>query len=80
MTVDFPTLAAACIAVTGRKVVLLIKVAEAAKEFENTQRDLNIALRNELTIIFHRPDICTLEVLHAAVTKWNLLPFLLAGC
>jgi UDP-N-acetyl-D-glucosamine/UDP-N-acetyl-D-galactosamine dehydrogenase len=52
-----------------------IKVAEAAKVIENTQRDLNIALMNELTLIFHRLDIDTLEVLQAAGTKWNFLPF-----
>ncbi|HEX6361877.1 MAG TPA: nucleotide sugar dehydrogenase [Albitalea sp.] len=52
-----------------------IKVAEAAKVIENTQRDLNIALMNELAIIFHRIGIDTLEVLEAAGTKWNFLPF-----
>jgi UDP-N-acetyl-D-galactosamine dehydrogenase len=52
-----------------------IKVAEAAKVIENTQRDLNIALMNELAIIFHRLGIDTLEVLKAAGTKWNFLPF-----
>jgi len=52
-----------------------IKVAEAAKVIENTQRDLNIALMNELAIIFHRIGIDTLEVLQAAGTKWNFLPF-----
>jgi UDP-N-acetyl-D-galactosamine dehydrogenase len=52
-----------------------IKVAEAAKIIENTQRDLNIALMNELAIIFDRLDIDTLEVLNAAGTKWNFLPF-----
>jgi len=52
-----------------------IKVAEAAKVIENTQRDLNIALMNELSLIFHRIGIDTLEVLHAAGTKWNFLPF-----
>jgi sugar transferase (PEP-CTERM system associated) len=53
----------------------LQKVAEAAKVIENTQRDLNIALMNELAIIFDRLDIDTLEVLQAAGTKWNFLPF-----
>ncbi len=53
-----------------------IKVAEAAKVIENTQRDLNIALMNELAIIFDKIDIDTLEVLQAASTKWNFLPFL----
>ncbi len=52
-----------------------IKVAEAAKVIENTQRDLNIALVNELALIFHRIGIDTLEVLQAAGTKWNFLPF-----
>lgn len=52
-----------------------IKVAEAAKVIENTQRDLNIALMNELSLIFHKLDIDTLEVLEAAGTKWNFLPF-----
>jgi UDP-N-acetyl-D-galactosamine dehydrogenase len=52
-----------------------IKVAEAAKVIENTQRDLNIALMNELAVIFNRMDIDTLEVLEAAGTKWNFLPF-----
>jgi UDP-N-acetyl-D-glucosamine/UDP-N-acetyl-D-galactosamine dehydrogenase len=52
-----------------------IKVAEAAKVIENTQRDLNIALMNELALIFHRIGIDTMEVLKAAGTKWNFLPF-----
>lgn len=52
-----------------------IKVAEAAKVIENTQRDLNIALMNELSLIFHKLGIDTLEVLQAAGTKWNFLPF-----
>lgn len=52
-----------------------IKVAEAAKVIENTQRDVNIALMNELSLIFHRLGIDTLEVLEAAGTKWNFLPF-----
>jgi UDP-N-acetyl-D-galactosamine dehydrogenase len=52
-----------------------IKVAEAAKVIENTQRDLNIALMNELAIIFHRLGINTKEVLSAAGTKWNFLRF-----
>lgn len=52
-----------------------IKVAEAAKVIENTQRDLNIALMNELAIIFDKMGIDTLEVLQAAGTKWNFLPF-----
>jgi UDP-N-acetyl-D-glucosamine/UDP-N-acetyl-D-galactosamine dehydrogenase len=52
-----------------------IKVAEAAKVIENTQRDLNIALVNELAMIFNRMGIDTLDVLEAAGTKWNFLPF-----
>ncbi len=52
-----------------------IKVAEAAKVIENTQRDLNIALMNELALIFNKIGIDTLEVLEAAGTKWNFLPF-----
>jgi len=52
-----------------------IKVAEAAKVIENTQRDLNIALMNELAMIFERLDIRTQDVLDAAATKWNFLPF-----
>ncbi len=52
-----------------------IKVAEAAKVIENTQRDLNIALMNELSLIFEKIGIDTLEVLQAAGTKWNFLPF-----
>ncbi len=52
-----------------------IKVAEAAKVIENTQRDLNIALMNELALIFDRLDIRTSDVLAAAGTKWNFLPF-----
>ena len=52
-----------------------IKVAEAAKIIENTQRDVNIALMNELSIIFNKMSINTFEVLEAAGTKWNFLPF-----
>ena len=52
-----------------------IKVAEAAKVIENTQRDLNIALMNELALIFDRMGIRTRDVLDAAATKWNFLPF-----
>lgn len=52
-----------------------IRVAEAAKVIENTQRDVNIALINELAIIFNKLNIDTLEVLEAAGTKWNFLPF-----
>jgi UDP-N-acetyl-D-galactosamine dehydrogenase len=52
-----------------------LKVAEAAKVIENTQRDLNIALMNELAVIFNKMGLDTLEVLEAAGTKWNFLPF-----
>ena len=52
-----------------------IKVAEAAKVIENTQRDLNIALTNELSVILGRLDLDTMEVLEAAGSKWNFLPF-----
>lgn len=52
-----------------------IKVAEASKVIENTQRDVNIALVNELALIFNKLDIDTLEVLEAAGSKWNFLPF-----
>jgi UDP-N-acetyl-D-galactosamine dehydrogenase len=52
-----------------------IRVAEAAKVIENTQRDVNIALINELALLFHRLGIDTLEVLEAAGSKWNFLPF-----
>mgnify|MGYP001481508827 CR=1 FL=1 len=52
-----------------------IKVAEAAKVIENTQRDLNIALMNELVLIFERMGIPTTDVIDAAATKWNFLPF-----
>jgi UDP-N-acetyl-D-galactosamine dehydrogenase len=59
----------------GLHPVSSIKVAEAAKVIENTQRDLNIALMNELAIIFRLLGLDTLEVLEAAGTKWNFLPF-----
>ena len=52
-----------------------IKVAEAAKVIENTQRDVNIALINELAVIFNKMNIDTEAVLEAAGTKWNFLPF-----
>ncbi len=52
-----------------------IKVAEAAKAIENTQRDLNIAFMNELSMMFHEMDIDVLEVIEAAATKWNFLKF-----
>ena len=63
------------IIVAGTFLASSIKVAEAAKAIENTQRDLNIALMNELALIFDRFGIDTLEVLQAAGTKWNFLPF-----
>ncbi len=63
------------IIVAGTHKASSIKVAEAAKVIENTQRDLNIALINELAIIFNRMGIDTEEVLLAAGTKWNFLPF-----
>jgi UDP-N-acetyl-D-galactosamine dehydrogenase len=59
----------------GTHKVSCIKVAEAAKVIENTQRDLNIALVNDLAILFHQLGIDTLEVLEAAGPKWNFLPF-----
>ena len=59
----------------GTFVAQSIRVAEAAKVIENTQRDLNIALINELAIIFNRMDIDTQAVLEAAGTKWNFVPF-----
>lgn len=63
------------IIVAGTHKASCIKVAEAAKVIENTQRDVNIALINELSIIFNKLGIDTLEVLQAAGTKWNFLPF-----
>ncbi len=59
----------------GTHPVSSIRIAEAAKVIENTQRDLNIALVNELSIIFNKLEIETEEVLNAAATKWNFLPF-----
>ena len=63
------------IIVAGTHKASSIKVAEAAKVIENTQRDVNIALMNELSLIFNRLNIDTTEVLEAAGTKWNFLPF-----
>ena len=63
------------IIVAGTYLAPSIKVAEAAKVIENTQRDLNIALMNELSIIFGKLNIDTSAVLEAAGTKWNFLPF-----
>lgn len=59
----------------GTYVAKSIKVAEAAKVIENSQRDLNIAFVNELSVIFDRLNIDTIDVLEAAETKWNFLPF-----
>lgn len=63
------------IVTVGTHKVSSIRVAEAAKVIENTQRDVNIALINELALIFNRLGVDTLEVLEAAGTKWNFLPF-----
>jgi len=63
------------IIIAGTHCASSIKVAEAAKVIENTQRDINIALVNELALIFNRIGIDTLEVLEAAGSKWNFLPF-----
>lgn len=63
------------IIVAGTHKAPSIKVAEAAKVIENTQRDLNIALVNELSVIFERVGIDTIDVLEAAGSKWNFLPF-----
>jgi UDP-N-acetyl-D-galactosamine dehydrogenase len=60
---------------SGTHLAKSIKIAEAAKVIENTQRDVNIALINELSIIFHKLNIDTTSVLEAAGTKWNFLPF-----
>ena len=65
----------ASIITAGTYLASSIKVAEAAKVIENTQRDVNIALMNELSLIFHKLGIDTLEVLQAAGTKWNFMPF-----
>ncbi len=64
------------IIIAGTHKTKSIKIAEAAKVIENTQRDLNIALINELALIFNRLGIDTEDVLKAAGTKWNFLPFL----
>jgi UDP-N-acetyl-D-galactosamine dehydrogenase len=63
------------IVTAGTHLSTSIKVAEAAKVIENAQRDLNIAFVNELSVIFNRMGIDTTEVLRAAATKWNFLPF-----
>lgn len=72
---DFVDSLYACIIKAGTHKATSIRVAEAAKVIENTQRDVNIALINELALIFHRLGIDTEEVLQAAGTKWNFLPF-----
>ncbi len=72
---DFVDSLYASIIVAGTHKASSIKVAEAAKVIENTQRDLNIALVNDLAILFNKLGIDTLEVLQAAGTKWNFLPF-----
>jgi UDP-N-acetyl-D-galactosamine dehydrogenase len=74
-TLEFVRKMYASIVSAGVYPVSGIRVAEAAKVIENTQRDLNIALMNELAIIFDRIGIDTREVLEAAGTKWNFLPF-----
>lgn len=74
-TADFVDVLYASIITAGTHKAPSIKVAEAAKVIENTQRDLNIALVNELAILFHKLGIDTLDVLEAAGTKWNFLPF-----
>jgi len=72
---DFVDALYASIIMAGTHQASSIKVAEAAKVIENTQRDVNIALINELSVIFKRIGIDTEEVLRAAGTKWNFLPF-----
>ena len=72
---DFIDTVYASIITAGTHKASCIKVAEAAKVIENTQRDVNIALVNELAMIFERVGIDTEEVLEAAGTKWNFLPF-----
>lgn len=72
---DFLAALYGCVITAGIHRVSDIKTAEAAKVIENTQRDLNIALMNELAIIFNRIGIDTKEVLQAAETKWNFLKF-----
>ncbi|MGV8921402.1 MAG: nucleotide sugar dehydrogenase [Pseudomonas sp.] len=72
---DFVDALYASIITAGTHKAASIKVAEAAKVIENTQRDLNIALVNDLAILFNKLGIDTLDVLEAAGTKWNFLPF-----
>ena len=74
-TADFVDALYATIITAGTHKAPSLKVAEAAKVIENTQRDLNIALVNDLAILFNKLGIDTLDVLEAAGTKWNFLPF-----
>jgi UDP-N-acetyl-D-glucosamine/UDP-N-acetyl-D-galactosamine dehydrogenase len=74
-TADFVDALYSSIVTAGTHQASSIRVAEAAKVIENTQRDVNIALINELALIFNRLGIDTEEVLRAASTKWNFLPF-----
>jgi UDP-N-acetyl-D-glucosamine/UDP-N-acetyl-D-galactosamine dehydrogenase len=74
-TADFVDALYASVIKAGTFKASSIKVAEAAKVIENTQRDVNIALINELAMIFNKLNIDSLEVLEAAGTKWNFLPF-----
>ena len=74
-TADFVDALYASIITAGTHKAPSLKVAEAAKVIENTQRDLNIALVNDLAILFNKLGIDTLDVLEAAGTKWNFLPF-----
>jgi UDP-N-acetyl-D-glucosamine/UDP-N-acetyl-D-galactosamine dehydrogenase len=74
-TADFVDRLYGSIITAGTHRASSMKVAEAAKVIENTQRDLNIALVNDLSILFNKLGIDTLEVLQAAGTKWNFLPF-----
>jgi UDP-N-acetyl-D-galactosamine dehydrogenase len=74
-TADFVDALYRLIVTAGTHKASSIRVAEAAKVIENTQRDVNIALINELALIFHRLGLDTQEVLEAAGTKWNFLPF-----
>ncbi|OOG66264.1 Vi polysaccharide biosynthesis protein VipA/TviB [Rhodanobacter sp. B04] len=74
-TADFVDSLYSSIITAGTHKASSIKVAEAAKVIENTQRDLNIALVNDLAMLFNKLGIDTLEVLQAAGTKWNFLPF-----
>lgn len=74
-TADFVDALYASVVIAGTHKVSSIKVAEASKVIENTQRDVNIALVNELAIIFNKMGIDTEDVLNAAGTKWNFLPF-----